>query len=345
MRADPLREPSTPHYRIYSPALSQAISVAQFLRRVSPGAHLSGVLLPGDGTTRGLGDVYDELISEATLSDAPLAVVIPTGAGSTRHIVAMGDVTVGDITLTAQSLRFSDKSWALGLAEAAGVPVPLTWTNVDSIPAWPVFYKSAEESDDRRRGLAGTPERLPVQCDGLIFQEVIAGDGTYGVGFLAHRGEMLASHAHFERESFPRLGGSAVLIERVFNPRLEALTHALVKASNYSGWGLAEFKYCPRRDDFVFMEINAKLWASWELALLNEPAFARHLFGVSNPPANLRRMVFLELALRRGPGFWPKLLAAVLRGDRLKVYPGWPRQALAAFVPRFLFPLVKRLAG
>lgn len=329
-------------FDIYSPGLSQAVSAAQFLRRSIPGVHLTGVVLPGEHLGAA-GRVYDIVVEDAAREQTPDAITVPMGAGSTKHVISRGDVTLGGVTLTTDSLRFSDKGWALALAEAAGVPVPLTWKRPADIAAWPVFYKSAEESEERRRGLAETEERLPAMPEGLIFQEVIEGAGTYGVGFIARDGEVLASHTHFERESFPRLGGSAVLIDSIDSVRLAALTEALVKASSYSGWGLAEFKYCPRREDYVFMEINAKFWASWELALLNQPAFARSLFGIEIEPAGIRRMIFLELAMRRGPSFWPRAIAAVLGGARVRVYPGWSRQLIAALTPRFLFPLVKRL--
>lgn len=331
-----------PRYRIYSPGLSQAITTADFLRRVYPDAHLTGVLLAGEGVGAAARS-YDRIVAASEDDADPISIDMPMGAGSTLYLVSRGDVLLGDARLTKESLRFSDKSWALDLAEAAGVPIPVTWRHVSEIQSWPVFYKSAEETEDRRRGLAGTPAELPTVTDGLIFQEVIAGHGTYGVGFIAKAGQVLASHAHFESESYPRLGGSAVLIERAESARLEALAANLIERSSYDGWGLVEFKYCPKRDDFVFMEINAKFWASWEMALLNEPRFAATLFNAEVEPARVRKMIFLDLALRRGIAFWPKALAAILGGARVRLYPGWPRQLAAALVPPFLFPWVRRL--
>lgn len=334
--------PAGGRYHIYSPGLSQAVTVAQFLRREKAGVHLTGVLLPGE-TIGAAGGVYDEVTLAADLPPGPGGIEIGTGAGSTRHLAGRGDLTLGEVTLRQESLRFYDKMWSLDLAARANVPAPRTWRNVEAVETWPCFYKSAEEAEDRRRGLARNRAEVPSDSAGLIFQEVIESRGTYGVGFIARDGEMVASHTHFEAESMPRLGGSAVIIERYEDARLEHHTRALISASNYSGWGLAEFKYCARRDDFAFMEINTKLWASWEMALRNEPAFARDMFGIAVKPEGIQRMLFLDLALRRGPLFWPRMLRALASGAVVKAYPGWSRQAAAALIPRFLFPAIKRL--
>src|SRR5690606_12762372 len=143
--------------------------------------------------------------------------------------------------------------------------------------------------EEKFRGIARTAREVPV--GNLVLQEVIRGGGVHALGFLARDGESVASHGHHEVASYPALGGSAAILARDAEPRVAAHTKALLRASGYSGWGLAEFKYCPSRDDFVFMEVNAKLWASWEMALRNEPAFARILFGIEIAPAGIDRMV------------------------------------------------------
>lgn len=337
-----MSRPAGGRYHIYSPGLSQAVAVAQLLRREKDGVHLTGVLLPGE-SVGAAGAVYDEVLREADLRPDLGAIEVGTGAGSTRHLADRGDLTLGEVTLTKESLRFYDKIWSLALAAAANVPAPRTWRAVDDVEVWPCFYKSAEEAEDRRRGLARNAAEIPTDSAGLIFQEVIESRGTYGVGFIARDGEIVASHTHFEAESMPRLGGSAVIIERHEDARLQRHARALVRASNYSGWGLAEFKYCARRDDFAFMEINTKLWASWEMALRNEPAFARDLFGIAVKPEGIQRMLFLDLALRRGPSFWPQLFRALASRAVVKAYPGWARQAAAGLIPRYLFPAIKRL--
>ena len=68
-----------------------------------------------------------------------------------------------------------------------------------------------------------------------------------------------------------------------------------MKNLKYSGWGLIEFKYCPKRKDYVFMEVNAKFWASIEFTLINNPAFFFKLFGIQyeiKKPVNC--IIFLD---------------------------------------------------
>ena len=93
------------------------------------------------------------------------------------------------------------------------------------------------------------------------------------------------------------------MAERYNDERLVKYVRAIISASKYSGWGLAEFKYCPSRDDFVFMEINAKFWASCILAFHNEPRFTELFFNGTSALRPVARMLFINRALARGWGY------------------------------------------
>jgi len=178
--------------------------------------------------------------------------------------------------------------------------------------------------------------------ESLIFQEFIESQGTYGVCFLADQGRLFATNTHFERESIPKEGGSAVIIERFNDDRLLRHTKRLIDSLNYSGWGLAEFKYCPRRDDYVFMEINAKFWASCEFAFVNEPLFLKLLFDIESREIAVERMVFVDRALSRGLPFVLKHLPYLFRGTMLRAYSGWFKSMVAGVIPRNLRKPLKR---
>src|SRR5690606_3951178 len=112
-----------------------------------------------------------------------------------------------------------------------------------------------------------------VRSGEYLFQESIMGEGTNGFAFLAQKGEVLVSAQHHELLSMPRDGGSAVLIRRIAEPRVDELSRRLLAHLRYDGWGLVEYKYCPRRRDYVLMEINAKFWASLDFSMRMEPGF------------------------------------------------------------------------
>jgi predicted ATP-grasp superfamily ATP-dependent carboligase len=100
------------------------------------------------------------------------------------------------------------------------------------------------------------------------------------------------------------------------DPRLTAAAGRLIHASDYSGWGLVEFKRCLRRDTYVLMEINPKFWASIELVLRTQPAFAKLLLGLSVPAERITKLWWPGRLAMMGIDYWPKHLAAI-RGARV----------------------------
>ena len=88
--------------------------------------------------------------------------------------------------------------------------------------------------------------------------------------------------------------------------RLASLVNGSAPASplkmirGLAGWGLAEFKYCPKRRDFVFMEINAKLWASIEFAFMNNSNFLKYLFGIDYPEKKVDAALFIDRLVALG---------------------------------------------
>jgi hypothetical protein len=321
--------------------LSQSLALARLLRQYKPTHAIVGVLIGNEsvGSSRA---AYDNVCQEKAVVAQAGDILVPTGAESTEHLIKLGGaVTLGGITLDAESMRFSDKIWSLNLANSVDVPIPRTWQNAEEIDRWPIFYKNAFEGGIRARGVARSVLDIP-QKSGLIYQELIDGVGVYGVGFIAKDGQIICLHSHYESVSYPASGGSAAILGDNRVERVEELTRAIVQASSYSGWGLAEFKFCTRRRDYVFMEINSKFWASWEMALLNEPCFLKLLFDISSHEHSVSRIVFIERAMRLGPSVWSKVIAEIKRGAVIRAYPGWPRQIAAAFIPTSLIRRLKK---
>lgn len=284
---------------ILDPHLDQAIALAKYFRRHAPEWRVYGGSEPGRKPYF-IPDYVAEII-ECDFADPALAgqfdLVIPSGADSTyQWVSAVGDITLGKVRFASQSLAAFDKARMLEAAAAAGVAIPETTDDHNSLNQFPVFFKDRREENRllRNRGLAANAaalERLPDKHE-LLFQEYIDSPGTYGVGFLARSGEMLTHFAHKETVSLPKTGGAGVIVERSEDPRLMAAAARLLRQLRFDGWGLAEFKFCPRRQDYVFMELNAKFWQSLEFALCNRPQFFRMLFGIDYPADPVDKMAF-----------------------------------------------------
>lgn len=332
-----------PALYVLSPALEQAQAIAGLLRSSRPECEIVGAVMDGENWPLNRG-AFDRIVrfDEVSLSGAEW---IPTGSQSTSFMLDRGPVTLGAVTMSAEALRFYDKPWSLEAASAAGIPVPLTWGDAKDVDDFPVFFKSRAEGDGCR-GLARSAAELPSATKGLIFQEFISTPGTYGVAFLAKDGDLLAFHAHYEVESYPELGGSAVIIEQMDDHRLVDYTRRIVSGTVFCGWGLVEFKLCPKRNDYVFMELNAKFWATSEFAFRNQPKFTGLLFGVAPVSVPVRRAIYMHRAFSRGLRFLVGALRKYAPGADLRFIPGqWEIGLMQLLTPRWLRLLVKRGLG
>lgn len=328
---------SSQSFYILSPGSDQALAIAKWLRKYRPGDDVIAVTADGKKHTA-LHGLYHRSVP-ITLMPAigPGAVRVPTGATSTQDLLKSGGVTIGQVTLGREALKVSDKQWAISSAAEAGLHTPTTWRHLTEANGFPLFYKQSHEHGGGDRGTARAERDVPVVGrDKLIFQELIKGDGTYGVAVLAMDGNLLAHCMHFERESLPKEGGSAVIIEAFEDGRLLDHTRRLIDALRYSGWGLVEYKYCPHRQDFVFMEVNAKFWASCDFTFRNNPMFVRALFDIDSLERPVRRMVFLERAMARGLPFIINHFRELVSGSAIQCRPGWLRREIAATLPTWL---------
>lgn len=223
-------------------------------------------------------------------------IVVPTGAKSTMaYLQENGDIKIGNIVFTKNNLQTYDKVCFLDFVKQIGVPIPVTYLSKDEIIAYPVFYKSKREEGYAYRGiLRNAEEAANFDNQNVFFQEFIWSKGTYGVAFIADRGKVISHFTQYEVLSYPYHGGSGVILERVDDKRLINYTEKIVKEANYSGWGLIEFKYSYRIEDFVFMEVNAKMWASIKFAFMNNPDFLKILFDIDIKPANVERIFYID---------------------------------------------------
>ncbi len=185
--------------------------------------------------------------------------------------------------------RASDKAWVVKLALDLGIPVPHT-----------TFLDDPQHLSEVGRGLAFPlvvkPRRSRMKaCDGwqsarvsyaqrwddleqrvshshrlafpLLLQERIEGSGV-GLFTYIDRGEPVAWFAHRRIREKPPSGGVSVLCESIpvpVQPRVHAA--ALLKALQWQGVAMVEFKEDRRDGVWRLMEVNGRFWGSLQLAV------------------------------------------------------------------------------
>lgn len=240
---------------------------------------------------------YDEIIScdFKSIKFSDYDYVLPMGAKSTWLFfnIFQSFEYENKIKFNTNNLVVFDKIKMLSFVDSLHIPIPKTYITQLDIEEYPVFFKESIENGGGICGLANSIDRLPQRTN-LIYQEYINTPSTYGVGFLAKDGEILTYTMHKEVISYPINGGSSVVIEEYFDASLYKYTKEILQNLNYSGWGLTEFKYCDKRNDFVFMEVNAKFWASIEFMLTNNPKFLQNLLNISYQNDNTKKILFIN---------------------------------------------------
>lgn len=221
--------------------------------------------------------------------------ILPMGAGSTYNFISKYKKLNynNGIFFSKDNLIVFDKPKMLKIANETNIPIPKTYLDKNDIKDFPIFYKEDFENGGGTRGVAYNKDTIPNKSS-LIYQEYINTPSTYGVGFLAKNGKIETFFIHKEMVSYPIDGGSSVAIKKFYDKRLIEYTEKLIKKLNYNGWGLAEYKYCNKRDDFVFMEINAKFWASIEFMLMNNNQFLSKLLDIKYQNKKIERVLFIN---------------------------------------------------
>ena len=153
----------------------------------------------------------------------------------------------------------------------------------------PVFVKpprSAESDDPQARHSvkkirsfedADAMAKWMATTGPVLVQEYFRGIGV-GVETLCCNGEVLVAFQH-ERVHEPLLGGGSTYRRSVaLNPELLDATRRLMKAVEYTGVCMVEFRYNPKSHTWVLIETNGRFWGSLPLALASGVDFPRYLF-------------------------------------------------------------------
>src|SRR3984885_5393428 len=180
--------------------------------------------------------------------------------------------------------RVLNKSVTLEVARGAGIPTPSTYriSNSGELEAlssqlrFPVVAKPCDKSDEMdfkvryfqtyeslRRALVADD-----QLGGkLLLQEFAHGEGV-GIEVLIHHGEPVAIFQHRRLKEFPASGGvAAVAIAEPLEPILVDQALALLRALEWDGVAMVEFRYDRARHQSSLLEVNGRYWGTLALPI------------------------------------------------------------------------------
>jgi len=318
---------------ILEPNISASLSIAKFIKKYFENCYIVGCWTPtkdndeirfpmlnksSDYNMYIVHEINQKLLDEYSTN----SVIIPTGNISSNAFSTLcPEYRLGEIGFKKENLLAADKNYMLGICSEIDIPIPYTYGNGEEIKTFPVFYKYDHEplsAGYRNSGIVKSQKGLSkIPKHGYLVQEYIPSSSTFGVGFIAQDGKLLTHFMHEELLSHPKFGAIGVILKCIYDPKLLEYISRLVDRLKYHGWGLAEFKYCKRRNDYVFMEINARFWASFEFALLRNPLFGKLLFGLDYPEKNYTHFVNINIllyTLLTNPVSWLKYLPQIVSG-------------------------------
>jgi len=191
---------------------------------------------------------------------------------------------------------FADKTRTYRFAEENDIPHP--WSrypqNLDDVEAmaeqldFPVVIKPAVMYNfhkkfgkkaflcENKEGLMSKTKEIDAgdyPISGMIIQEYLAGgpQNLYSFGFFAVDGEVKSSIVvNRIRQNPMDFGNSTTFAVTVDVPEIEELSRRIVKITNYTGMGEAEFMY--EKGEYKFLEINTRAW-KWH-AITNGNGFS-----------------------------------------------------------------------
>ncbi len=180
--------------------------------------------------------------------------------------------------------RILDKSLTLEFANKAGIRVPSTHriSNVAQLEAlsgelqFPLvakpYHKSSETDFKVRYYPAFEDLQQALRNDSalgsrILLQEFAEGDGV-GIEILMHSGEPVAIFQHRRLKEVPASGGAAaVAIAEAPEPLLVDQAVTLLRALEWEGVAMVEFRYQRSRRLSSLMEVNGRFWGTVALPI------------------------------------------------------------------------------
>lgn len=178
----------------------------------------------------------------------------------------------------ANYLKAADKNTTAQLAKELGINVPSSTLVKEEKEleqfksgTYPLIIKPVNSSGSRGMKKVNNYSELLTHYKKVsksftefLVQQCIIGYGA-GVGLLVKDGELLLSYEYKRLREFPVSGGPSTLRETIDFPELKDAAGRLMKALNWSGLAMVEFKVDENNKAWL-LEINPRTWGSIELA-------------------------------------------------------------------------------
>lgn len=178
--------------------------------------------------------------------------------------------------------RVLQKSETLALAKRCGIPTPATyivndpseWKCATEALRFPMIAKPAEAGPNHRIKVEyfdrpDDIEEFARSADfrgPFVFQEFVAGEGV-GVSTVVGPEGPLALFQHRRLHEYPPAGGVGVFLESAHaDPVLANATTTILRALQWRGPAMVEFRRNPHSGDYALMEVNGRFWGSLPLA-------------------------------------------------------------------------------
>ena len=183
---------------------------------------------------------------------------------------------------TAIVERVLNKALTLEAAQKCGIKVPFTCTlanvtELEQVAAqlrFPVVAKPGQKGAQVFRvrcfpTLEMLSEALRMNDPGpVLLQEYCPGVGV-GVEMLLHKGECAAAFQHRRLKEAPATGGVAVIaIAETLDPALAEASLKLLRALEWEGPAMVEFRVDRETGSCFFMEVNGRYWGTSSLPIL-----------------------------------------------------------------------------
>ncbi|SPD75477.1 conserved hypothetical protein [uncultured Desulfobacterium sp.] len=231
------------------------------------------------------------------------------------------------------------KDKVLQLAENLGIPIPKTWyvtdlSQLNQIAAalpYPVVIKPRtgagavgisypETQEELKSRYILTHKRFPFP----IIQERIPQQGEgYGASFLIDEGgRVKASFVHKRLREYPITGGASTLRESVRRVDIRDMSMTLLKALDWFGVAMVEFKVDPRDGIPKLMEINPRFWGSLALAIESGVNFPYLLYRMARGE-DFKPVETYQIGMRCRWFLPGDMLHFIYNPDRRNLLPGF----------------------
>jgi predicted ATP-grasp superfamily ATP-dependent carboligase len=109
-------------------------------------------------------------------------------------------------------------------------------------------------------------QRLRASYTKILIEGHVGGRGA-GVFFLRWNDQVLAEFMHLRIHEVPHTGGVSSYRKSWWHQAMRDDALAKVKAMNWQGVAMMEYRWNPITDQFYFLEMNGRFWGSLHLAL------------------------------------------------------------------------------